>query len=278
MLLPRLESTGDPCPSGSGSCSTSALSTSSEPGSPDTYDDSDNPNYHNTGPQRYIGIVMVAVIALAIFAYWIVWMFKKKNRASIEGDDLVLFPAPKSELPLSQSKSRSWLCFGRRRAPPTTPPSPASSAPSSADPEKIKFNFKELQLPAQSALQSPESPERSRKISEVEKTRRRVLEDSAPRGKVVKEVSGGMVIYTTRRSREAGARQSHTAPLSPTLSVPESALRPPRRSSRRIEPEERRGRRRSPVRGRVRSVDLNADWHMEHVQGVRYEARTPPER
>lgn len=123
------------------------------------------------------------------------------------------------KLPPSSPPWRSWFCIGKRKLS-TAPP----------DLEMSAQGDKEVVVQGQIA----KKPEKEVKMP------RWMSQSKVPKG-LVKEVSGGMVIYTNRNSDSPG-------PTRPKSTVP-----PPRRDRY------------------SRSINLNEDWRMEHTSGVRYE-------
>jgi len=211
MLLRRAYPSTEDCPSGRAGCNTDPSSISGK----------DDSVYYlsKSGLHRYIGLTMVAALALLIFVWW--WLHTRKSRSKDgtgldESEDGAKIALPK----LSPLPRRSWFCIGKRKSS-TRPP--------------------DLEMSAQGDKEVVVQAQRVTKTSEKEvKMPRWMSQSRVPKG-LVKEVSGGMVIYTNRNSDLPG-------PTRPKSTVP-----PPRRDRY------------------SRSIDLNEDWHMDHTYGVQYE-------
>jgi hypothetical protein len=215
MLLRRAYPSTEDCPSGRAGCNTDPSSISGK----------DDSVYYlsKSGLHRYIGLTMVAALALLIFVWW--WLHARQSRSkdgagrdeSEDGAELALPKLPPSSLP-----RRSWFCIGKRKL----------STRLQAPPD--------LEMSAQGDKEVVVQEQRVTKTSEIEvKIPRWMSQSKVPKG-LVKEVSGGMVIYTNRNSDPPG-------PTRPKSTVP-------------------------PPRDRYsRSLNPNEDWHMEYTSGVQYE-------
>jgi len=203
MLIPRSDPTADSC-SGHAPC---AYDTST----PNPTDDSYLPR---SGPYGYMGITIVAVLAVLFCA---LWLYVARQRAMQAKEQ----EANESEAPASKSPRRSQFCIGKRKMSPSLP-LPVTS---------LARDTEGSMIPLSSDSQKDTS------VSEKGKQPRWVSQSGVRKG-LVKEVSGGMVVYT--------APNKGSDPVRPKPAVP-----PPRRHSRR--------------------GSLNSGWQMEHLHGVRYE-------
>jgi len=200
MLIPRSDPTTDSC-SGHAPCAYDTSTPSS----------TDDPYLPRSGPYGYMGITIVAVLALLACA---LWLYVARQRAVQAKEREVNEP----ETPASKSpRKRSQFGIGKRKLSSSLPLPVASLA---RDTEGSMI---------------PLSTESQKDTSASEKGKQpRWVSQSGVRKGLVKEVSGGMVVYT--------------APVRPKQAVP-----PPRRD-------------RCSRRG-----SLNSGWQMEHLHGVRYE-------
>jgi hypothetical protein len=197
MPIPRSDPTADSC-SGHAPC---AYDTST-PTNPT--DDSYLPR---SGPYGYMGITIVAVLALLACA---LWLYVARQRATQAKER----EANEPEAPASKSP-RSQFGIGKRKMSPSLP------------------------LPVSSLARETEgSMSKDTSASEKGKQPRWVSQSGVRKG-LIKEVSGGMVIYTAPSKGSNLLRPKPAVPL--------------------------------PRRDRHSRGSLNSGWQMEHLHGVRYE-------
>ena len=160
------------------------------------------------GPKRYIGITMVVVLVV-IVVVWRLLARRRRRRRAAESNPSNIAEVVSPEKAMSPAPKRSWFGLGKRK-------SLAMSPPNSPDTEK-----KPLEYPP-CVVDSLTKEPRSKGL--------------------VKEVSGGMVVYTNGSKNSRGKE-----PRRPKSTIP-------------------------PPRDRIsRSVNLNSDWHLEQIHGLRYE-------
>lgn len=214
MILPRADSPTDPCPPGHASC------LPYNPGTSTVTPDNHISYLPKFGPKRYIGITVVIVLVLAVLVWW--WLARRRRRRRAAGSNpesnIAEVDSPLSETAMNSAPKRSWFSLGKRKSLTMSPPNPPDSE------EKPPPEY-------------PPCP-----VDSVTKEPRWMSESRVPKG-LVKEVSGGMVVYTNGSKSSS----SNTEPRRPKSTVP-------------------------PPRDRIsRSANLDSDWHFEHLHGVRYE-------
>ncbi|KAF8973977.1 hypothetical protein BDZ97DRAFT_412617 [Flammula alnicola] len=179
MILPRTDDESDVCPPGHVSCSPSNIVVVGSNDGTSTTDNSTQSTHSSyldkPGMHRYIGIAMVAVLVLVIFALWVYFArYPKRKLAHI-----------------SQS------CCGRRKKSSNTLRAPGESSSSTTSSSRSGSEDGEdddADDDANAAGRPKAKPSRRRSEKEKEKERNLMLQ-AEPKG-VIKEVSGGIVMYT----------------------------------------------------------------------------------
>ena len=168
------------------------------------------------GSYGYMGFTMVAIFAVVVCVVWLYAVRQKAKRAMMrEANDT------KPKAPTSKTPWRSWFGIGRRKS--LSPSSPVSCP--------------NLQQDAEGSLVrlSTDIPKRTNQAQMFQQGKQpRWVSQSGVRKDLVKEVSGGMVVYTAPNRGTKPARPKPTA---------------------------------QPPRGGRHSSILQ----MEHVHGVRYQ-------
>ncbi|KDR85047.1 hypothetical protein GALMADRAFT_315338 [Galerina marginata CBS 339.88] len=155
---PRTDDEGDACPSGHVYC---APSGSGSGGNTTTASSNSSDSLSgNSGMHRFIGIAMVIVMVLLAAAAWLYYAKVTKKRKRAGG-----------------SSWSSYLCCGRwKKSAPTIPGDNNSEAP--------------LDMLGKPKMEDAKTP-----ITYVSEKERSMMLQAEPRG-LIKEVSGGIVIYT----------------------------------------------------------------------------------
>lgn len=209
MLIPRSDPTADSC-SGHAPC---AYDTST----PSNPTEDDNISYlPRSGPYGYLGITIVASLAVLACVLWLYLARQRAKQAKVR-------EANEAKAPASKAPRRSRFGIGKRKPPSL--PLPIASLARDTEGSMIPLSI---------------DTHNHTSTSEKGKQQPRWVSQSGVRKGLVKEVSGGMVVYT--------APSKGTNPARPKAAVPL-----PRR--------DRQSRRAS----------LNSGWQMEHLHGVRYE-------
>ena len=195
MLLPRSDPTVDSCSGHTNPCAYDSIIP--------TYDGTST-NFRTSGSYGYMGITMVVILALLAGAFWLYLARKRAMRAKVQ----------EANQPESKQPRRPLFTIGSRK-PSHSPPATAS------------------QKGPEVALLPKSTEKHSKRASVPENGKQpRWVSQSGVRKGLVKEVSGGMVVYTAR---------------------PKPTAQPPRR--------DRRSRRES----------RSSSWHMEHMGNVAHE-------
>ncbi|KAF9481377.1 hypothetical protein BDN70DRAFT_542122 [Pholiota conissans] len=199
MFLPR-NTDVESCPSGHVSCTPTNIAVSGTDPST-TSETAGSPSYvSKPGMHRYIGIVMVVIIVLFGFALWV--YFAKYPRRKLS----------------ALSERWGWSCCAQRLKAQSSPEKPTagdisrSSSTSSSSSHCSRGGDKE----GGEAVARNNEGESGKRRAEKEKLRekeRNLMLQAEPRG-VIKEVSGGVVMYTEvprpallpRRDRHHGPR------------------------------------------------------------------------
>ncbi|KAF8203602.1 hypothetical protein BJ912DRAFT_202273 [Pholiota molesta] len=165
------------CPSGHVSCTPANIAVSGTDPSTNS-DPAGSPSYINKpGVHRYIGIIMVVAIVLVGIVLWA---------------HLAKFPRRK----LSELSQRCGCCSARRSKPLSEKSNPGEiSSTSTSSSNTSRGEFKEGGEAAAGDEAGAKSDRRRAEKAKLREKERNLMLQAEPRG-VIKEVSGGVVMYT----------------------------------------------------------------------------------